>query len=697
MSGRCHLSAARLAAMGAAYGDAVVVVKGGEEFLCTAWPAAPDAPATSPDAPLADCSFRLPSPRPAAAAAPPRRLEHSLSPPPLAQSVWLTGTPRGPSSLDADSLRRRCHAQLCGQLVSRGVRFRLAAAAHADGCTLTVTRVTPAGGAARCVGATALQLSLSPSPPLAAPAAHIFPSQRRAYAAVCRLLRAATLHAERLRGASIRAPSGLLLYGPPGTGKTHVVRAAAAAGGLPLVALRPEERRAKLSAQLASAFEHAEARAREASSAAGTQLPALLFLDELDTICPKRADSSSSEEQLLAVATLLTLMDGVRHRHGVVVLAATNRPQSLDEALRRPGRFDWEVPLLLPSQPDREATLRQCTAPLPLAADVRLASLAARTAGFAGADLIALAREAALRATARAAAGGGGVEVSEADLLAAVKAVGASVKRAAGAEAVEPLAWDDIGGVEEAKRRLRRAVEWPLHHAAAFARLGIKPPCGVLLHGPPGCSKTSLARAAAGAAQCTFLFLSGAQVYSPFVGEAERAVRDFFALGRACAPSVLFIDEIEALVGNRASGGCGGGDTVQSRVLSTLLNEMDGVSSLEQVLLIGATNRPDLVDAALMRPGRFDELLEVLPPDEHGRLQVLRIHTRGMALADDVDLEDLASRSCGWSGAQLSSLCREAGMLALREDLTATKAYARHFEAAWTSVHGFVAPIDGDK
>jgi len=264
------------------------------------------------------------------------------------------------------------------------------------------------------------------------------------------------------------------------------------------------------------------------------------------------------------------------------------------------------------------------------------------------------------------------------------------VKRAAGAEPVEPLSWDDIGGVGEVKQRLRRAVEWPLHHADAFTRLAVHPPRGVLLHGPPGCSKTSLARAAAGAAQCTFLYLSGAAIYSPYVGEAERAIRDFFALGRACAPSLLFLDELEALVGNRdtSSAGGGGGDSVQARVLSTMLNEMDGIAPLARVLLIGATNRPDLIDAALLRPGRFDELLEVRPPDAAGRRQVLRIHTRGMALAADVDLGGIAGRTDGWSGAQLSALCREAGMLALREDLAAASACARHFELAWGRVHG---------
>ena len=256
----------------------------------------------------------------------------------------------------------------------------------------------------------------------------------------------------------------------------------------------------------------------------------------------------------------------------------------------------------------------------------------------------------------------------------------------------EPLGWDDIGGATDIKNKLRRAIEWPTQRAEQYAALGIRPPRGVLLHGPPGCAKTSLARAAASASGVSFLYLSGASLYSPYVGEAERAVRELFALGRATSPAILFLDELEAIVGSRSSmstgggdgGGGGGGEAVQLRVLSTLLNEMDGVAPLSHVVVIGATNRPDLLDAALLRPGRFDEIIEVAPPDRDARKDVLRIHTKGMPLAADVDLDALAVKCDGWSGAQLGALCREAGMGALRDGLTdAAPAVAhRHFEAA---------------
>eukprot|EP00908_Phaeocystis_cordata_P004426 Transcript_14809.p1 GENE.Transcript_14809~~Transcript_14809.p1 ORF type:complete len:384 (-),score=97.54 Transcript_14809:50-1201(-) len=277
--------------------------------------------------------------------------------------------------------------------------------------------------------------------------------------------------------------------------------------------------------------------------------------------------------------------------------------------------------------------------------------------------------------------------VCAADWRDALRLVGAAVGRQQTGRqgAMEPLPWEEIGGLEDVKRRLKRAVEWPLRHAEAYRRLGIAPPKGVLLHGPPGCSKTSLARAAAGGAAASFYYLSGAALYSPYVGEAERRLREFFALGRATAPAILFLDELEAIVGSREAAG--GGDEVQQRVLSTLLNEMDGVAALEQVLLIGATNRPDLLDAALLRPGRFDEQLLVPPPDEKGREQVLAVHTRRMPLADDVQLDHFAARSTGWSGAQLAGLCREAGMEALRADMQAAAVSHDDFERAYARVH----------
>ena len=616
----------------------------------------------------------------------------------IASAIWLRGTsvPQPPPS-DLE-----LHAELNSRLLSRGDTLQLGR------WRCTVARTTPSGGGVLVVHRTAVHLEAAPaaaatpsSPPIA-----VFAGQRHAYEALSSMVRGFTTHGAELRSWHVRPPAGLLLYGPPGTGKTHVVRAVASTFELPLLVLQGDRGGSSgggLCARLRSAFAQAEAEAEAATVARGRVTPALLFLDEIDTLCPKRSDDGSSGDERRAVAQLLTLLDGVAPRKRVIAVAATNRSQAIDEALRRPGRLEWEVPLALPSRAERRQALEASCAALAMAADVSLDDVAAACNGYAAADLLALAREAAMRAVRRAsadddddaAAAGDGEEarvcrVCAADWREALRAVGAAVGReqlGLQGGAMEPLGWEEIGGLETVKRRLRRAVEWPLLHADAYRRLGVTPPKGVLLHGPPGCSKTSLARAAAGGAHASFYYLSGAALYSPYVGEAERRLREFFALGRATSPAILFLDELEALVGGRDNGAGGGGDEVQLRVLSTLLNEMDGVAPLERVLLIGATNRPDLLDAALLRPGRFDEQLLVPPPDEAGRGQVLAVHTRRMPLAADVELGPLAARTAGWSGAQLAALCREAGMEALRGSMDAADVRHAHFEAAFARVH----------
>jgi transitional endoplasmic reticulum ATPase len=421
---------------------------------------------------------------------------------------------------------------------------------------------------------------------------------------------------------------------------------------------------------------------------------------------------------------MLTLLDGLRSQHGrVLAVGATNRPDALDEAVRRPGRLEWEVPLALPSEAERTAALTLACAELPVDSSVSLEAVARDCNGYAAADLVLLVREATLNAArrGRGAAPTMSIATSEtrlaagADTLAspsphpvldrlslrsedfdaAVRSVRASTLRptSSAMAPVEPLDWSKIGGAEEVKLRVRRAVEWPIQRASAYRRLGIGAPRGVLLHGPPGCAKTSLARAAAGASGVSFVYLSGATLYSPYVGEAERQLRDFFSLGRACAPSILFLDELDAIVGSRAeiaSGGegGGGGGGVQLRVLSTLLNEMDGLGGASGIVVIGATNRRDALDAALLRPGRFDELIEVGVPDTAGREAILRVHTDTMPIAADVDMCDLAAQCAGWSGAQIAALCREAAMCALRERMdTPSHVTMHHFGAALSRVH----------
>ena len=596
--------------------------------------------------------------------------------------------------------------------------------------------------------------------------ASIFPAQRRGYEALCALLSASLPpHADAFRRCSIRPPSGALLSGPPGTGKTHLVRTVAATFGAPLVAFSGGARSIltfsgadasadgsvsvdgpgggaagaeEAATRLRAAFLLAARLARRASSARGSPVCAILFLDELDALCPKRSEGTTTAEQARCVAMLLTLLDGFRSRAigRVLAVAASNRPHALDEALRRPGRLEWEIPLGLPSAAEREAALRLCCRGLRLHPTVDLELIGHECHGCAAADLIALVREAALSAArAHAAAArappaeadasaattmalregeqeGEGtntplarspgiapasVALRPADWLTALGRVRASVLRASASAQppASPLRWDAIGGVPDVKRRLRRAIEWPLTRAAAYRRLGVVAPRGVLLHGPPGCAKTSLARAAAGASGVSFHYLSGAALYSPYVGEAERQLRELFSLGRACAPALIFLDELDAIVGNRGGGGGGGGggsggcgESVQLRVLSTLLNEMDGIAPAAQLVVIGATNRLDTIDAALLRPGRFDELIHVPLPDGAGRAEVLRVHTRTMPLAPAVHLDSLAARCEAWSGAQLAGMCREAAMQALRENLHATLIEPHHFDAGYQQVHG---------
>ncbi|KAI8970960.1 P-loop containing nucleoside triphosphate hydrolase protein [Pilobolus umbonatus] len=459
----------------------------------------------------------------------------------------------------------------------------------------------------------------------------------------------------------IECPKGILLYGPPGVGKTFLVSSVAQKCGAKLFVVQGSdlfgpyigESEEKLRKIFTEARNHGH--------------PAILFIDEIDALTPRRDNSQSHENRM--VAQLLTLMDGVESRGKLVIVGATNRPNSIDPALRRPGRFDREISLDAPDVQDRLSLLKTQLRTMPLDESVNIDTLSSVTNGYVAADINSLCREAAMIAVQRASKQlDKDISVTTSDFKSALSIVGPSMQRGFQVH-VEKLNWDDVGGLADVKKKLKQAVEWPLLYKDSFIKLGLKPPRGILLYGPPGCSKTTLVKIIASSANIAFLSINGAQLYSPFVGDSEKVVRTTFQKARASAPSIIFLDETEAIVGRRNMGqGGSSGDSVQERILSTLLNEMDGVESAESVLVVGATNRPDMLDAALMRPGRFDKVVYVPPPDKEARLEILRIHTKHMPLDSDVDLTSIADRTNYYTGADLQNLCREAAMDALRRD-----------------------------
>ncbi|KAK9787377.1 hypothetical protein WJX73_009748 [Symbiochloris irregularis] len=501
----------------------------------------------------------------------------------------------------------------------------------------------------------------------------------------------------------LRWPTGLLLHGPPGCGKSLVVRSVAAHCG---AVVHPVTASAVYGAYLGESEQRLRELFEKAVDAAGRGQTIILFIDEADALCPVRHVVRPHEARV--VAQLLTLIDSLAHvpdaggKGRVCIVAATNRPNAIDPALRRPHRLDQEVAVGLPAAKDRESILRLHTAAMPLADDVDLSSVAARAHGFSGADLTALCREAAMRALTAASETLADLSVAEyddshkvtsADFAACLQHMAPSMTRGIDMD-LDPVPWDDIGGLHDVKRQLRQAVEWPLVHAQAFQRLHITPMRGVLLHGPPGCCKTRLARAAAAASGARLHSLNGAQVLSAYVGEGEARLRGAFARARAVAPTILFLDELDALVGRREEGSQGaGGQEAVERLLSVLLTEMDGLERCTGVLVLAATNRPHAIDAALLRPGRFDALLYVPPPDLAGRVETLRIHTRSMPLANDVDLHALAEATELYTGAELEGMCAEAALAALREDLQgASSVSQRHFEAAMAGMRPGLTP-----
>ena len=500
-------------------------------------------------------------------------------------------------------------------------------------------------------------------------------------------------HPELFTKLGIEPPKGVLLYGPPGSGKTLLARAVANESGVNFFSIAGPEIMSKWYGQseenLRKIFEEAEKNA-----------PSIIFIDEIDAIAPKREEVTGEVERRV-VSQILTLMDGLKSRGKVIVIAATNRQNALDPALRRPGRFDREVEIGVPDQKGRKEILQIHTRNMPMdRSTVDLDYLASITYGFVGADLEALAKEAAMSALRRnlpqiswrtmeelPAKAIEKLKVTKLDFDNALKLVEPSAMREVLVE-IPKVKWDDVGGLNEVKESLREIVEWPLKHPESFERIGIRPPKGVLLYGPPGSGKTLLARAVATESGANFISIKGPEIFSKWVGESEKHIRDIFRRARQVAPAIIFFDEIDSLAPIR---GLEVGSRVSENIVSQILTEMSGLEDMHNVVVIAATNRPDILDPALMRPGRFDRQVLVPAPDEDARLEILKIHTKKMPLKG-VDLKPISKETDGYSGADLEALVREAGLNALRKDFKAKTVGKKEFEEAVKRVTPSVTP-----
>ncbi len=500
-------------------------------------------------------------------------------------------------------------------------------------------------------------------------------------------------HPELFNRLGIDAPKGVLLHGPPGTGKTMLAKAVANESDAYFITINGPEIMSKY-------YGESEHKLREAFDEAGKNTPAIIFIDEIDSIAPKRAEVTGEVERRV-VAQLLSLMDGLKTRKNVIVIGATNRPEALDMALRRPGRFDREIELRVPDREGRREIFQIHTRGMPLSEDVNLDDLADRTYGFVGADIAALCREAAMNALRRV--------LPEIDLeqkvipketldkLIVMRTDFEEVMREVQPSAMREIlfevpnvTWDDIGGLDDVKSLLSEAVEWPLRYGESFRRIGVEAPKGVLLYGPPGTGKTLLAKAIANESEANFITVKGSDILSKWYGESEKHIAEIFKKAKQVAPTIIFLDELDALAPMR--GTALGEPHVTERIVNQLLSELDGLEELRGVVVIGATNRPDIIDPALLRPGRFDEMILVPVPDAKTRMEIFRVHTRKMSLAKDVHIEKFVEITKDFTGADIAAVCKKAGRFAMREDINAEKVKQSHFLAAIEETGPSVTP-----
>src|SRR5918994_1599318 len=492
-------------------------------------------------------------------------------------------------------------------------------------------------------------------------------------------------HPEIFDRIGIEAPKGVLLYGPPGTGKTLLAKAVANETNANFYSISGPEIMSKF-------YGESEERLREVFKEAEENAPSIIFIDEIDSIAPKREEVSGDVEKRV-VSQLLTLMDGIGSRGKLVVIGATNRPDALDPALRRPGRFDREIEIGIPDQEGRFDILQIHTRGMPLTEDVNLESFAKITHGFVGADLEALSKEAAMRSLRRILP-----EINmeqtkiPVEVLNKIKITHKDVQPSALREVhiQRPnITWDQIGGLNEVKAELAEAIEWPLKYADLFDQADVKPPKGLLLYGPPGTGKTMIAKAVAATSEANFISVKGPELISKWVGESEKAIRETFRKARQASPCVIFFDELDAVAPRR--GGSEGDSHVTEKGISQMLTELDGLEDLKGVVVIGATNRPDIIDEALLRPGRFDRILEVPPPDKDARKQIFHIHTKKKPLESDVNLDKLVEMTEGMTGADVAALVNAAAMTAIKEHVrqksgSKLRVSMKHFETALNKV-----------
>jgi transitional endoplasmic reticulum ATPase len=500
-------------------------------------------------------------------------------------------------------------------------------------------------------------------------------------------------HPELFKRLGIDPPKGVLLRGPPGCGKTLLAKAVANESQAHFISINGPEIMSKF-------YGESEKKLRSLFKEAEEKAPSIIFIDEIDAIAPKR-ETVTGEVERRVVAQLLALMDGLESRGRVIIIGATNRPNAVDSALRRPGRFDRELEIKVPSEEGRLEIFQIHTRNMPLDDTVVLKEIAKITHGYVGADLMSLVREAGMAALRRYLPEINlddeevdpeyleRMFVNRNDFMNAFREIIPSGIREVFVE-VPSVHWMDVGGLDPVKQQLIEAVEWPIKNPEAYKRMGIDPPRGILLYGPPGCGKTLLARAVATESEANFISIKGPELLSKWVGESEKAVREIFRKAKLAAPCIIFFDELDSIAPRRGSVNTDSG--VTERVISQLLTELDGLSSAKEIILIAATNRPDILDPALIRPGRIDRLTYVPPPAQKERLEIFKIFTKNMPLDKEVDLAILANKTEYFSGADIESLCREAAIRALRENIRAKIIKMNHFDIAMKDMHPSANP-----